>query len=1033
MRNSAGIRGFREQGRAQRTSHFFALASDFNRRNFPPWDRGGGVHNCAADLETMRWILFATTLTLLCATAAFAQTKVSGQQNVSYEGQKVGSIELIANPRLNTEEFRSLVLQKAGQPYSQKDVDASIKSLEQTNAFAKVDFKVVPDPSGLKLTFVLEPAYWIGLIRFPGAIQRFSYTRLLQVVNLPDQTPYKQSQMPDVQNALLGFFHEYGYFQAQVHTEVQTDDQNLLANITFRVTLGKHAHFGRVGITGGSPQEDHRLYGTLGSFWARFTGGFLRPGKPYGPGRIKSAVARLKRELGKEHYLANKIEVGEPVYHADTNRADLSIKVDPGPKVDLRIVGAKLSWIPFLSTREEKKDIPIYQENAVDPDLVAEGERNLANFFQKKGYYDVKVSSNFQQQNGNVLLTYTIDKGRKHVVKEIAYRGNHHLSEDALDTQMAIKKQHLHFLRGSFSQKLLRTSATNIENLYKDNGFEDVKVTPEVVDREPNLYVTFYIAEGDRTVVSSLKIEGNQKVPLKQLRPQAGFELAEGKPFSPRRLSNDRNGIAARYLDRGFLNSEVKTVISRHPDDPHQIDVAYQITENQQVRISRILNLGQEHTKLALIQKGADLHPEQPLSEGKLLQSESHLYDLSIFDWASIGPRKPITSQSEEEAVVKVHEAKRNSITYGFGFEISRRGGNIPTGTVAVPGLPTINTQGAKLFPSEKTFVSPRGSFEFVRKNMRGRAETAAVSLLAARLDQRFLFTYTDPHFRYSNWQALTSLSAERNTQNPLFEARLGDASLEFQRYLDRKNTIQLQVRYDFNRTRLSKLLVPELVLPEDRNVNLSFVSGTILHDTRDKPLDAHTGVYQTLDLRIVPSAFGSSANFARLLGQYAYYKPFHSLVFANSVRLGLASPFASSRVPTSERFFAGGGTTLRGFPINEAGPIRYVPFCSPGQTSGCPQVPVPVGGNQLFVFNSELRYPIPIISNLGGVVFYDGGNVYRRINFPDFINNYTNTVGVGLRYNTPIGPIRFDIGRNLNPPAGISATQFFITLGQAF
>jgi outer membrane protein assembly factor BamA len=227
---------------------------------------------------------------------------------------------------------------------------------------------------------------------------------------------------------------------------------------------------------------------------------------------------------------------------------------------------------------------------------------------------------------------------------------------------------------------------------------------------------------------------------------------------------------------------------------------------------------------------------------------------------------------------------------------------------------------------------------------------------------------------------------------------------------------------------------VPQLVLPSDRNVKLSYVSGTIIRDTRDKPLDAHHGIFQTVDLRVVPTAFGSSANFTRLLTQNAYYKPLPAgIVFANSIRLGLAAPFSNSNVPTSERFFAGGGTTLRGFPINEAGPIRQVPFCPAGQTTGCPLVPVPIGGNQLFIFNSELRYPIPIMNNLGGVVFYDGGNVYRRINFADFMRNYSNTVGVGLRYSTPVGPVRIDIGRNLQPPLGIKAWQFYFTLGQAF
>ena len=95
--------------------------------------------------------------------------------------------------------------------------------------------------------------------------------------------------------------------------------------------------------------------------------------------------------------------------------------------------------------------------------------------------------------------------------------------------------------------------------------------------------------------------------------------------------------------------------------------------------------------------------------------------------------------------------------------------------------------------------------------------------------------------------------------------------------------------------------------------------------------------------------------------------------------------------------------------------------------------VTVPVGGRQLFILNSEVRFPLGITKLLGGVVFYDGGNVYSAINFNNFVNNYTNTVGVGLRYSTPIGPVRFDIGRNLNPVPGINPTQYYITIGQAF
>jgi len=992
----------------------------------------------AAKLSIMRRIALSSAILtfqlFVIAQSTCAQTKASNSKQPSYDGQKVGSVDLIANPHVDSSQYRSLITQKPNEAYSSQKIQQSVKALQDTQAFSKVDVKVRTDPAGLKVTFVLEPAYYVGLISFPGALKVFTYTRLLQVVNLQDQTPYQQSKVDASQSALQKFFVSTGYFEAKVQTQVNTDDRNQLTNVAFHVQLGKRARIGKVEITGAPATEDQKLEHTVRSLRARFTGALLKPGKPYGEKRIKAAVALIKKELGSQKHPAGTVKVNPPVFHRENNRADISITVDPGPEVDVRIVGAKLSWIPFMSTRREKTTIPIYEEASIDPDLIAEGQRNLSDFFQKKGYFDVKVTTQTNQQNGKVLLVYNVDKGRKHTVEDISFRGNHNLPKSDLMEQVAIKKHRLFISRGQFSNKLLKSSVNGIEALYKDNGFEQVKVTPDVVDREPKLYITFNVAEGDRTVVSSLKVSGNQEIPLSKLRPKNGFSLAEGKPFSPARLSDDRNRLAAKYLNAGFLNADVQTVVSRHPDDPHQVDVTYQITEDQQVRVSRILDLGQEHTKTDLIHMSTNLAPQEPLSEGKLLAGETNLYDLQIFDWASVGPKRPITNQSQEETLVKVHEAKRNTITYGFGFEISRRGGNTPAGTVAVPGLPTISNSAAKnVVPSEKTFFSPRGSIEFTRRNMRGEGETGAVSILASRLDQRLLLTYTDPHFRLSSWQALTSLSAERTTENPLFEARLGDMSLQFQRYIDSRQTTQFQVRYDFNRTRVTKILVPELVPKSDQNVDLSFVSGTLIHDTRDKPMDAHHGMYDTADVRIVPSAFGSSTNFARFLGQAAYYRPIHGIIFANSIRLGMASPFAGATVPTSQRFFAGGGTTLRGFPIDEAGPIRYVPFCASGQTTNCPQVPVPIGGNQLFILNSEMRFPLRIMSNLGGVVFYDGGNVYRRINFPDFINNYTNTVGIGLRYSTPIGPVRVDFGHNLDAARGISANQFFITLGQAF
>src|SRR5205807_5272237 len=273
--------------------------------------------------------------------------------------------------------------------------------------------------------------------------------------------------------------------------------------------------------------------------------------------------------------------------------------------------------------------------------------------------------------------------------------------------------------------------------------------------------------------------------------------------------------------------------------DPHRVNITYAISENQMVRVGEVHYLGEKQTRLPLIAQTTQIPPESPMRRAQLLEAESRLYDLNVFDWASVGPRKPITNQAEEMALVKMHEAKRNEITYGCGFEVSHRGGNIPTGSVALPGGgASIGLNGKQIAPSQATYASPRGVIEFTRRNMRGLAETAAASVLLSRLDQKALATYTQPHFFKSQWQSLTSVSLERTSQNPLFTASLGDASFQVERVISRKSNTRVQLRYDFNRTGLSHILVPDLVLARDRSVNLSTVSGTLIRDTRDKPLD---------------------------------------------------------------------------------------------------------------------------------------------------------------------------------------------------
>ena len=967
---------------------------------------------------------------------SYTQCQQTSQSNqASYEGQKVAAVDLVANPKISVESLRPLVQQRADEPYSSSKVADTISALQGTGRFSKVEVDVQPDPGGLHVAFTLEPALYFGIFDFPGATRSFSYARLLQVVDIPNRTPYKQDLVSKAEDNLRQFLVSAGYFQAQVQASPQFDEAHMLANVVFDIDLGKRAKLGNVEIQGPEPGEADRLRRATRSLWATATGGSLKPGKPYTPKRIDSGIALMKRDLAKQNHLAGKVRLDHPDYHQDSNRADVVIDARPGPIVKVHVTGAKLSTLPLLRDRQMKKLLPIFSEGAVDPDLVEEGRRNLVDFFQSKGYFDAKVTTNLENQASNVELVYNVERGSRHRVETVDFRGNQHFPKDVLTRQVAVKPHRAVLLsRGKFSDKLLRQSVAGITAFYKNLGYENVKVDPDVVDREPEVYVTFQIAEGSQTLVDQLAIEGNAHIPSSALSPKGGLRLRPGQPFSPKALSDDRSHIMAVYLDHGFLNSDFESKVTRLPGDPHRVDVTYKVTEKQQVQAGKVVLLGNKKTRASLIRKTANIIPAAPLSQRALLVGESRLHDLGVFDWESVDSRRTITDQTNEDVVIKLHEAGRNEITYGFGLQVARRGGNIPSGTIPLPGLPPVTSGAPNFTAAEKTFVSPRGSITFTRYNLRGLAESASASILVSRLDQRALATYTQPHLRSSSWSSLLSASVERTTENPTFAARLAEGSWQIEKPLNKDKTRRNQLRYRFRRTILSNLLIPGLVLPADQRLRLSTLSATWIRDTRDRPLDASRGFYQTVDLGITPKALGSSNNFARFLGQSSYYRSFGPTVWANRITLGLAKAFGNSDVPTSESFFSGGETTLRGFPINGAGPQRTVPACSnPADPSTCVNLQVPIGGRQLFILNSELRFPLGIRKGLGAAVFYDGGNVYRAVSISRFVQDYTNTIGAGLRYKTPVGPIRFDIGRNLNPVRGVKATQFYITLGQAF
>src|SRR5581483_3392972 len=226
-------------------------------------------------------------------------------------------------------EFKSALVQQQGEPFSKEKIDQTAAELKAAGKFRAVRVQIQPEASGVRVEFVLEPAIYFGVYQFPGA-ERFAYSRLIQIANYPTQTPFDRTDLNRGRNRLVTFFQQEGYFKVKVDPDVQVDTAHGLANVAFRVTLGKKAKFGAVVIHGLQGDEQSSLARKLSSLVARTRGAAIRPGKAYHHTTMNRAQQYLQGALAKQGYLGAQVKLSGAEYHADTNRADIHFNVNPG-------------------------------------------------------------------------------------------------------------------------------------------------------------------------------------------------------------------------------------------------------------------------------------------------------------------------------------------------------------------------------------------------------------------------------------------------------------------------------------------------------------------------------------------------------------------------------------------------------------------------------------------------------------------------------------------------------------------------------
>jgi len=995
----------------------------------------------------VRFAAWLPAFWLICASPAAAQSGFPG------EPPHIVAVRVVTESGAVLEQDPPKLTIQPGQSFSMEAESASLRELFRTGRYADLRAELADVPGGARLDFVVRQNFYINRVQIEGLHEPPGEALALSALRLNVGEPFRENEMKDALERLRQTLEDDGQYQAKLDYSTAPHPDTLQMDIQVRVTAGPRARIGKITI-----QNQTQFANAEAREQVK-----LKEGATVTSDRLNRAADRTRKWLAGKNYLGARVTIHRGAYDAQSNRVPVDFTLYAGQEVRVAVVGAK---VPAGTLR---KLVPIYQEGAVDEDLLQEGRRSLRDWFERAGYFDTQVSYTVSdapaEESSRVVreaarvVTYQVNRGDHHRLVAVDFAGNKYFASTLLRDRLKIQPAG-YASPGRYSTELLQSDDASIRTLYDANGFQDCEVQSQLIDdyksHRGDLSVKFVIQEGQQTRVASLAIEGNQQLSNDELLGVIGS--SKGQPYSEFNVSSDRDNILATYYDQGFseaqFSADEEKLPPAGPNAGPTVRLTYHITEGRQVRVARVLLGGYEHTRPGVISRQVGIKVGEPLSEGTVVETQRKLYNLGIFSRVSIAPQNPEGEDTEKTIVVMVDEARRYTIAYGLGFEAQRLGNS---------SSPT----------SQSISFAPRGTLELTKANLTGRADSLSFKARASTIQGRALITYIAPnYFASPNFSLQLSGFYETSRDVQTFDSRRAEGSLGLAQKLS--STSSILYRYVYRHVVASNIQIAVEEIPLfSQNTEVSEFEVNWLRDRRNSVSDPSRGDFENVDVSLAMKAIGSSANFLRVYLQNSTYRPIgRRLVFARSTRFGIQTVYGNSvstDIPLPERFFAGGGTSLRGFGLNQAGPRD-------------PVTGFPIGGQTELIFNQDLRFPmhLPLIGNrLGGAVFYDAGNVFpsiRKISLrisppaPTFnasnpnvcLTNCTNemayfshTVGFEFRYGTPIGPVALDLGYQLNPaqyliqtggtcPATTTAAclttlarlpgfQFFVNLGTTF
>ena len=965
-------------------------------------------------------------LALLLAGAVLASVPARAADVGALLGRRVTEVRIVAAGDPVTDAAAvALVETRIGDTLTMARVRQTIDHFVTLGRYADIEVFAEPDGDGVRLRYDVVPIARIVHVHLEGALGLDASVLRTELADDFGAMPVS-SRLPEMSQRLVTRYQAHGYPAAHVDARLAPDGRLGQVAATFTITPGPQVVVRQATADGLSEALVQRLG--------------VQTGRPLDRAAFVERVRAAEDALRADGYY--EAVVSATVTDVAPGQVDVVVRGDRGDRVQVSVAGD-----PIPEDRRRTL-VPIERLRSVDEEVVEDGSRNLEQYLRLEGFRSATATAQRRSASGLLQITFTVKRGPLHMLGTVAVNGTAGVPRADLDTLVKLESGE------PFVDARVAAVGAAIAELYRVRGYAAVRVTPRLTflgagpDARVSVDVHLDIVEGARTVVTDVRFQGVGAVPQATLLES--MALTAGKPYYRPQQAIDREAIERRYRNLGYQRAAVDALSEATPD-ASGVALTYVVREGLQTRVDHVLVSGTSRTSPDLVRRELTLQAGSPLGYDAVIESQQKLSALGLFRRVRIIEAPHGADDTSRDVLVEVEEAPSTSVSYGAGLEVGQRTRRAADGTA-----------------TDRLDVAPRGFFEVTRRNLWGKNRSLSlITSLSVRptdpavgdtaatggygLNQyRVVGTFREPRAFATQGDAQFSAFVERGIRSSFDFDRRG-VRAEYARRFANRLVALARYAYDFTELFGTDIAVADQLLIDRLfpQVRISSLFTSVLRDSRNDVLDPERGNVLGADVDIALPALGSEVGFTKTFVQAFTYKRISRAqpwVVAAGARLGMARGFEKrvprvangqpvlgsdgkqvvdvvTDLPASERFFAGGDSTVRGFALDRLGTAATL------NAAG-----FPTGGNAMLVANLELR--TPHVKGVGVVGFLDAGNVFLRAGDVN-VAALRASAGVGLRYRSPLGPLRLDIGFKLDRRDFTRGSErravYHLSLGQAF